>query len=179
MDVVSSPTYSSLIVINDRECKGGRPTQRERQNLVLTIIHIACQPVNWSHTKLKTFELQVTTPMLLLEPSPKNVINRMPEHGAGAPARDENGWISSSRTAVGALVAYAVHKLAPLPLLYAINQVQLTTHDHIMLRIPWEWEVSVDLFIRDVAGKGRTASESADDCRQGQRSDSSPRRFMI
>jgi hypothetical protein len=74
-------------------------------------------------------------------------------------------------------VAYAVYIVALLPLLYAINQVQLTTHNHIMQRVPWEWEVSADLFIRHVAGKGRTAS--ADECRQAQRSDSSPRRFMI
>jgi hypothetical protein len=58
-------------------------------------------------------------------------------------------------------------------LLYAINQVQLTTHNYIMQHVPWEWEVSADIFIRDVAGKGRTAS--ADECRQAQHSDSSPR----
>jgi hypothetical protein len=76
---------------------------------------------------------------------------------------------------IEAPVVYAVHIVAPLPLLYAINQVQLTTHNYIMQRVPWEWEVSADLFIRDVAGKGRTAS--ADECWQTQRSDSS-RRFM-
>jgi hypothetical protein len=36
----------------------------------------------------------------------------------------------------------------------------------------WEWEASADLFIRDAAGRGRTAS--ADECRQAQRSNSSP-----
>jgi len=78
---------------------------------------------------------------------------------------------------VEAPVVYAVHIVAPLPLLYAINQVQFTTHNHFMRRVPWKWEVSADLFIRDVAGKDRTAS--ADERRQAQRSDSSPRGFMI
>jgi hypothetical protein len=78
---------------------------------------------------------------------------------------------------VEAPVVYAVHIVVLIPLLYATNQVQLTTNNCIMQRVPWEWEVSVDLFIRDVAGKGRTAS--ADECRQARRSDSSPRRFMI
>ena len=54
-------------------------------------------------------------------------------------------------------VAYAVHIVAPLSLLYAINQVQLTTRNHIMQRVPWEWEVSADLFISDAASKDRTA----------------------
>jgi hypothetical protein len=39
---------------------------------------------------------------------------------------------------VEALVTYAEHIVAPLPLLYTINQVQVTTHDHIMQRVPWE-----------------------------------------
>jgi hypothetical protein len=46
-----------------------------------------------------------------------------------------------------------------------------------MQRVPWEWEVSADLFTRDVADKGRTPS--VDDCPQAQRSDycdTSPRR---
>jgi hypothetical protein len=73
---------------------------------------------------------------------------------------------------VEAPVVYAVHIVARLPLLYAINQVQLTTHNYIMQRVPWEWEASAGLFIRDVAGRGRTAS--ADECRQAQRSNSSP-----
>jgi hypothetical protein len=80
---------------------------------------------------------------------------------------------------VEAPVVCAVPIAAPLPLLYATNQVQVTTHNHIMQRVPWEWEVSADLFIRGVADadKGRTAS--AEECRQAQRSDSSPGRFMI
>jgi hypothetical protein len=69
-------------------------------------------------------------------------------------------------------VVYAVYIVARLPLLYAISQVQLTTHNHIMQRVPWEWEASADIFIRDVAGRGRMAS--ADECRQAQRSNSSP-----
>ena len=75
---------------------------------------------------------------------------------------------------VEAPVVYMVHIVAPLLSLYAI---QPTTHSHIMQRVPWEWEISADLFIRNVDGKGRTAS--ADECQQAQRSDSSPRRFMI
>jgi hypothetical protein len=78
---------------------------------------------------------------------------------------------------VEALVTYAEHIVAPLPLLYTINQVQVTTHDHIMQRVPWEWEVSADLFIRDAADNGGTAL--AEECRQAQRSDSSPGRFII
>ena len=50
-------------------------------------------------------------------------------------------------------VVYAVHIVAPLPLLYAINQVQLRNHNHIMQRVPWEREISADLFICDAAGK--------------------------
>ena len=72
---------------------------------------------------------------------------------------------------VEAPVVYAVHIEAPLPLLYTVNQVQLTARNHIMRRVPWEWEVVADLFIRDVAGKDTTAS--ADECWQAQRSDSS------
>jgi hypothetical protein len=59
---------------------------------------------------------------------------------------------------IEAPVVYVVHIVAPLPLLYAINQVQFTAYNHIMQCVPWEWEVSADLFIRDVTGKGRTAS---------------------
>jgi hypothetical protein len=59
---------------------------------------------------------------------------------------------------VEALVVYAVHIVAPLPLLCSINQVQLTTHNYTMQRVPCEWEVSANVFTRDVAGKGRTAS---------------------
>jgi hypothetical protein len=46
---------------------------------------------------------------------------------------------------VEAPVVYAVHIVAPLPLLYGINQAQLTTHNYIMQRVPWEWEVSADI----------------------------------
>jgi hypothetical protein len=46
-----------------------------------------------------------------------------------------------------------------------------------MQRVPWEWEVSADLFNRDVADKGTTAS--AEECRQAQRSDSSPGRYDL
>ena len=54
---------------------------------------------------------------------------------------------------------------------------RIDTHNHIMQRIPWAWEVFADLFIiSDIASKGRTAS--ADDCWQAQHSDTSPRRFM-
>ena len=66
---------------------------------------------------------------------------------------------------VEAPVVYAVPIVALLPLLYATNQVQVTTHNHIMQRVPWEWEVSANLFIRDVANKGRTAS--AEECLTG------------
>jgi hypothetical protein len=63
---------------------------------------------------------------------------------------------------VEAPVVYAAI-IAPLPLLYATNQVQVTTHNHIMQRVPWESEVSVDLFIRDVADKvERRRPRSAD-----------------
>jgi hypothetical protein len=55
-------------------------------------------------------------------------------------------------------------------LLYAINQIQPAQC------VPWEWEVSADLFICGIAGKGRTGS--TDQFRQAQRSGSSPRRFM-
>jgi hypothetical protein len=58
-------------------------------------------------------------------------------------------------------VLYAVHIVAPLPLLYAINQVQLKTHNHIMQRVPWEREISADLFICDAVGKDGAASAGA------------------
>jgi hypothetical protein len=45
-------------------------------------------------------------------------------------------------------VVYAVHILAPLLLLYAINQVQVITHNHIMQRVPSEWELSADFHLR-------------------------------
>ena len=71
--------------------------------------------------------------------------------------------------------AYAVNIVAPFPLLWAINQVQVTTHNHIMQREPWEREVSADLFIRDVVDEGRTTS--AEESQQAQRSDSSPQKI--
>jgi hypothetical protein len=66
---------------------------------------------------------------------------------------------------------YLSRTVAPLPLLYATDQVQVTTHNYIMKRVPREWEVSADIFIRDVADMGRMTS--AEECRQAQRSDSS------
>jgi hypothetical protein len=35
-------------------------------------------------------------------------------------------------------VVYGIHILAPYPLLYAINQAQFRTHNHIMQRVPSE-----------------------------------------
>jgi hypothetical protein len=52
------------------------------------------------HTKLKTFELHVSTLVLLLESVAQD---HDPPHArarCGAPARDEHAWISSLRSAV-------------------------------------------------------------------------------
>ena len=50
------------VVLNDRECKGERPTQQEQQKLVF----VACQPGKLP-MKLNTLGLQVSTLVLLLE----------------------------------------------------------------------------------------------------------------
>lgn len=76
-------------------------------------------------------------------------------------------------------VTCAAHTVALLPLPYAINQVTAVKMIPIVIlcSIPWEREVSADLFIRNVACKCCTAS--ADECWQTQRSDSSPRGLVI
>jgi hypothetical protein len=76
-------------------------------------------------------------------------------------------------------VTCAAHTAALLPLPYAINQATAVKMIPIIIlcSVPWEWEVSADLFVRNVACKCCTAS--ADECWQTQRSDSSPRGFMI
>jgi hypothetical protein len=38
-----------------------------------------------------------------------------------------------------------------------IHVIHVTTHNRIMQRVPWQWEVSADRFIRDVSDEGRTA----------------------
>jgi hypothetical protein len=77
-------------------------------------------------------------------------------------------------------VICVAHIAAPLPLLCVIINQAATVKIPIIIilcGLPWEWEVSADLFIRHVACKCSAAS--ADECRQTQRSDRSPRRFVI
>lgn len=78
---------------------------------------------------------------------------------------------------VKAPVICAVHIVVPLLLLYAIINHVTTIPIIISCSVPWEWEVSTNLPVRDVARKCSAAS--ADECRQAQRSDSSSRGFMI
>jgi hypothetical protein len=50
--------------------------------------------------RASSFKLQVSTLCFYWNLSPKAVIHRMPEHGAGTPTRDELAWISSLRSSL-------------------------------------------------------------------------------